>query len=207
MLTIKQLSYSYESRAVLQDVSLHMSAGELVCVIGSSGVGKSTLLRLIAGLLPVQRGEIWIKNTLISSDTYHMPVHLRRIGMVFQQPTLFPYLTVAHNIRFGIRHQTKKMQQERVQHLLEMIEMQGYEHRYPHQLSGGQQQRVAIARSLAPSPQLMLLDEPFANLDSELRASLRHHLTTLLAVSQTPTLLVTHDVQEALSLTSHIVAL
>jgi iron(III) transport system ATP-binding protein len=207
MLTIKHLSHHYDSRPVLQNMSLQVAAGELVCVIGKSGVGKSTLLRLIAGLLQVQQGEIWRGDTLLSSESYHMAVHVRRVGMVFQQPTLFPHLTVSQNIRFGLRGQPRKAQHARTAMLLEMIEMQDYAARYPHQLSGGQQQRVAIARSLAPSPDIMLLDEPFANLDGALRASLRSQLASLLAASHIPTIMVTHDVEEARSLTSHIVEL
>jgi iron(III) transport system ATP-binding protein len=204
MLTINALSHHYDTRPVLQDVSLHVAEGELVCLVGSSGAGKSTLLRLIAGLQPVQKGEIRVSDIVLSSPTHHTPPHLRHVGMVFQHPTLFPHLTVAQNIRFGLHHQSKSMQHARVNHLLDMIEMTEHGNHYPHQLSGGQQQRVAIARALAPSPHIMLLDEPFANLDSALRASLRHALATLLATNRVPTILVTHDLEEARSLTAHI---
>ncbi|MDX6630110.1 MAG: iron(III) transport system ATP-binding protein [Gaiellales bacterium] len=197
-LTVQGVAKSYGATAVLSDVALTVPTGGFAAVLGPSGSGKTTLLRLIAGFDPPDRGRIALNGETFDDGQHHVPAHRRRIGYVPQEGLLFPHLSVAENVGFGLPRRSRGGQ--RVTDLLELIGLGGLGHRRPHELSGGQQQRVAVARALAPEPRLILLDEPFAALDASLRDSLRAEIKQLLASLGTTVVLVTHDQEEALSL-------
>ena len=202
LLTLDDLSCGYEQQRVVQGVSLHLNAGDIGCLLGPSGCGKTTTLRAIAGFEPVQGGRIELAGEVISRPSFTLSPEKRRIGMVFQDYALFPHLSVADNIAFGIR---KHPERERiVGELLELVKLDGLGQRFPHELSGGQQQRVALARALAPQPQLLLLDEPFSNLDVELRRQLSHEVRDILKARGTSAILVTHDQEEAFAVSDHV---
>lgn len=198
-LRVRQLSHRYGSVLALADVDLDIAPGEFVALVGPSGCGKSTLLRLVAGLLQPQSGRVEIGGREVGGDSW-LPPERRNIGIVFQDHALFPHLDVGANLSFGLRSLAKRERRERVQEVLELVELAGYEGRYPHELSGGERQRVALARSLAPAPSLMLLDEPFGNLDHNLRLEVRGHTAGILHAAGSAVLFVTHDQQEALAL-------
>lgn len=187
----------------LRQVSLQIAAGEIVVLLGPSGCGKTTLLRLLAGFERPDQGQISIGGQLVADPDVSLAPEKRNIGMVFQQHALFPHLSVEQNIAFGLRGSSQE-RLERVEELLQLIELVGYGKRMPHQLSGGQQQRVALARALAPRPSLLLLDEPFSSLDAELRVSMRDQLRDILKQVGTTALFVTHDREEAFSLGDRI---
>ena len=195
-----QVLYPGRNQPAVADVSLLLQPGEMGVLVGPSGCGKTTLLRAIAGLEPVQAGEIRILGQLVSGAGVHLAPEHRRIGMVFQDYALFPHLNVAKNIAFGLRHRDHERKTARVQEVLELVGLAGSGQRYPHELSGGQQQRVALARALAPEPQLLLLDEPFSNLDVELRERLAKEVRAILKQAHATALFVTHDEMEAFSL-------
>ena len=202
LLNLRNLACGYSDQRVVQNLDLHLNAGDIGCLLGSSGCGKTTTLRAIAGFEPVHEGEIHLGGELISKAGFTLAPEKRRIGMVFQDYALFPHLTVAQNIAFGIR---KHPQQEKViDEMLELVNLAGLGKRYPHELSGGQQQRVALARALAPEPQLLLLDEPFSNLDVELRRRLSHEVRDILKSRGTSAILVTHDQEEAFAVSDHV---
>jgi iron(III) transport system ATP-binding protein len=186
--------------SVLQQVSLQVDTGSLVCLLGPSGCGKTTLLRLIAGFEEPDTGEIHLIKRLVSCPGLVVPPEQRHIGMVFQDFALFPHMTVGQNIQFGLFRWPAAWRRTRLAEMLQLVGMEGVANRYPHELSGGQQQRVALARALAPNPQLLLLDEPFSNLDVNLRQQLREEVRTILLRAGITTVLVTHDREEALSL-------
>lgn len=200
-LEVSQLTVHYtgSARAAVDQVSLSLSAGEMGVLIGPSGCGKTTLLRAIAGLEPVRQGEVRMAGERISDAQHTVPVEQRQIGMVFQDYALFPHLSVQDNIRFGLHAWPHAAQAQRVQEVLKLVGLQSNAQRYPHELSGGQQQRVALARALAPQPRLMLLDEPFSNLDIEMRERLAKEVRDILKEAQTTALFVTHDQMEAFS--------
>ena len=181
---------------VLKDIHLSVEEGKIYALIGDSGSGKTTLFRLIAGLEPLNTGTIWIKNKRMSDETRLVPPHERGIGMVFQDLALFPHLTVSRNISFGLADHDD----DKVKEMLTLTELEGYENRYPDQLSIGQQQRVAIARALATNPEILLLDEPFSNLDETLKQALRGKLLTIANRFDTTMFLITHDVRDALAI-------
>ncbi|MGQ8878755.1 ABC transporter ATP-binding protein [Delftia sp. NA_296.1] len=201
-LTVSQLEVRYpgRDRPAVQGVTLNLAAGDIGVLIGPSGCGKTTLLRAVAGLEPVSGGEIRIDGQLVGSADFSLPPEQRRIGMVFQDYALFPHLNVGRNVAFGIHHLSKARQAERVAEVLELVGLAGSAGRFPHELSGGQQQRVALARALAPSPQLMLLDEPFSNLDVDLRERLAHEVRGILKAAGATALFVTHDQLEAFAI-------
>ncbi len=201
-LTVSQLEVRYpgRDRPAVQGVTLNLAAGDIGVLIGPSGCGKTTLLRAVAGLEPVSGGEIRIDGQLVGSADFSLPPEQRRIGMVFQDYALFPHLNVGRNVAFGIHHLPKARQAERVAEVLELVGLAGSAGRFPHELSGGQQQRVALARALAPSPQLMLLDEPFSNLDVDLRERLAHEVRGILKAAGATALFVTHDQLEAFAI-------
>ena len=201
-LEVSQLEVRYPGRAqaAVQGVTLNLNAGDIGVLIGPSGCGKTTLLRAVAGLEPVTGGEIRLTKSVVSSATLSVPPELRRIGMVFQDYALFPHLTVGRNVAFGIHQLPRAEQAARVAEVLKLVGLEGNEHRYPHELSGGQQQRVALARALAPRPQLMLLDEPFSNLDVDLRERLAHEVRGILKAAGATALFVTHDQFEAFAI-------
>ncbi len=185
---------------VLQDVSLRIEAGAMVCLLGPSGCGKTTLLRLIAGFEEPDTGMIRLGEQQVSRPGHAVAPEKRQIGMVFQDYALFPHMTVAQNILFGLFRRPATHRNRRLADLLQLVGLADMAERYPHELSGGQQQRVALARALAPGPQLLLLDEPFSNLDVNLRRQLRQEMQDLLRHTDMTTILVTHDQEEALSL-------
>ena len=186
--------------SVLQDISLQVEVGTMVCLLGPSGCGKTTLLRLIAGFEEPTQGEIYLIKRLVSRPGLIVPPEKRHIGMVFQDYALFPHMTVAQNIQFGLFRWPTAWRRNRLAEMLKLVGLEGMDKRYPHELSGGQQQRVALARALAPQPQLLLLDEPFSNLDVNLRQQLREEMQAILTQAEITTVLVTHDQEEALSL-------
>ncbi|MDP2225871.1 MAG: ATP-binding cassette domain-containing protein, partial [Moraxellaceae bacterium] len=172
MLKIEALAAGYGGQAVVQDINLHIESGGIGCLLGPSGCGKTTLLRAIAGFEDVLAGEIRLDDDIVSRPGHTRAPEKREVGMVFQDLALFPHLSVADNIGFGLRGKPRAEREARVAELLQLVGLEGRGPHYPHTLSGGQQQRVALARALAPRPRLLLLDEPFSSLDSELRESL-----------------------------------
>jgi iron(III) transport system ATP-binding protein len=202
LLNLRNLACGYQDQRVVQDLNLHLNAGDIGCLLGSSGCGKTTTLRAIAGFEPVHAGEITLAGEVISKPGFTLPPEKRRIGMVFQDYALFPHLSVAENIAFGIRKHPRLKQV--TDELLELVNLRELGKRLPHELSGGQQQRVALARALAPEPQLLLLDEPFSNLDGELRRRLSHEVRDILKARGTSAILVTHDQEEAFAVSDHV---
>ncbi len=203
-LVLKDVSKSFGKVHAVRDLSLEVQKGEFVSLLGPSGCGKTTVLRLIAGLEKPDKGIIKIGEKILSGHGYWVPPEKRRIGLVFQDYALFPHMTVFENVAFGLAGLSKKERQERVIELLSLVGLEHVAKRYPSELSGGQKQRVALARALAPSPEVMLLDEPFSNLDADLRKDLREETRAILKRSGTTTILVTHDQEEALSLSDRV---
>lgn len=192
---------------IVTSLSLALYPGEILVLLGPSGSGKTTTLRLIAGLEIPDYGEITIRGISVSKNGRTSPPETRRVGMVFQDYALFPHMTVADNIRFALHAYPKHEQLSRVTEALRLVGLADLGHRLPHQLSGGQQQRVAIARALAPEPPVILLDEPFSNLDSAIRDHVRNELRMILRNAKTSAIIVTHDQQEALAIADRIALL
>ena len=201
------VSHRYGGNAVLHDVSLVAAAGEVTCLLGHSGSGKSTLLRLAAGLERLQSGEIHLNGDVLGSATCQPPPEQRPVGLVFQDHVLFPHKTAQENVAFGLRGLSHQARREAARRHLASVGLEGLANRYPDTLSGGEQQRVALARALAPAPKVMLLDEPFANVDATLRRSLREDTRAMLRHAGSVALVVTHDPDEALELADRIVVL
>ncbi|OSZ73285.1 ABC transporter ATP-binding protein [Hydrogenophaga sp. IBVHS1] len=201
-LNLTQLSVRYAGlpQAAVDGVSLGLRAGDIGVLIGPSGCGKTTLLRAVAGLERASSGSIVLGGETVSDGQHHMPAEQRRIGMVFQDYALFPHLDVGRNIAFGIQKLPRAEREERVAEVLRLVGLAGMQARYPHELSGGQQQRVALARALAPRPRLLLLDEPFSNLDVDLRERLAHEVRGILKAAGATALFVTHDQLEAFAI-------
>jgi len=197
LLEVNDLHCGYNNHVVVEGMNLHIAPGNLVSLLGPSGCGKTTVLRAIAGFEPVTSGEIRLNGRIVSSPGVRVPPEKRNLGMVFQDYALFPHLTVSENMAFGLRHHTAGSKQRIVDSLLELIGMEGYGKRYPAELSGGQQQRIAVARALAPEPALLLLDEPFSNLDVELRERLAVDVRDMLRSRNATAIFVTHDQHEA----------
>ena len=204
ILEVSDLALSFERKTVLQQFSFSLRQAEIACLLGHSGCGKTTALRAIAGFEHPDSGRITLNGQALVDHAHFIPAHQRRIGMVFQDYALFPHLTVAQNIGFGIQKQAAAARNARVAQLLELVGLSGYGKRYPHQLSGGQQQRVALARALAPKPALVLLDEPFSNLDADLRTRLSKEVRDMLKQEHTSAIMVTHDQQEAFAMADKI---
>jgi iron(III) transport system ATP-binding protein len=203
-LVAASVSHAFGARPVLADVSLAAPAGEVLCLVGPSGCGKTTLLRLVAGLEDLRAGRIEIDGQLVADATRAVPPEQRGIGLVFQDNALFPHLNVADNVAFGLRQLRASERDARVEEVLAQVGMAEQRQAWPHQLSGGQQQRVALARALAPAPRVMLLDEPFANLDLRLREQIRDDTLHVLKHSGAATLMVTHDPEEAMFMADRI---
>ncbi len=203
-LHIHQINSQHQNTLILDNITLHLNAGEIGCLLGPSGCGKTTLLRTIAGLQPISQGEILLGEQLVSSTNTHLATESRKVGMVFQDYALFPHLNVEDNIRFGITNFSKTQQQERITTLLELVDLSGKEKRYPHELSGGQQQRVALARALAGKPQILLMDEPFSGLDVELRENLARQVRCILKTEGITALMVTHNQNEAFAIADSV---
>ena len=204
LLQITELQHRYGEHVVIDNLSLQLADGEIGCLLGSSGCGKTTVLRCIAGFEHPQGGQIRVAGETLSAPGHHLPPERRRIGMVFQDYALFPHLDIASNIAFGLRGLSAAEVTARVNELLELIGLIGRGKRYPHEISGGQQQRVALARALAPRPRLLLLDEPFSNLDVELRERLSQEVRNILKQSGTTAILVTHDQHEAFAVADKV---
>ncbi|QVE21091.1 ABC transporter ATP-binding protein [Phocoenobacter atlanticus subsp. cyclopteri] len=200
LLDIQQLSYQFGTTEVLKNLDLQVKENEIICLLGASGCGKTTLLKAIAGLLEIKQGTI----TLANQNLNTVAVENRQIGFIFQDYALFPHLTVAENIQFGLSKLSKKEQQFATERVLETVKLQGFEKRYPYELSGGQQQRVAIARSLVCNPKLLLLDEPFSNIDTQTRYEMIDEIKAILKSQNVPAIFVTHSKEEAFAFADRI---
>ncbi len=203
-LDIQAIDLSYDKQTVVQDFSMQLQENHIGCLLGPSGCGKTTVLRTIAGFERPEKGVIVIDGQAVSDHQRHLPPEQRHIGMVFQDFSLFPNMSVADNIRFGLRRWPRSEQQQRVSELLKLIGLSDRAKTYPHQLSGGQQQRVALARAMAPRPALLLLDEPFSSLDADLREQLAREVRDILREENISAILVTHDQHEAFAMADEI---
>jgi iron(III) transport system ATP-binding protein len=203
-LYIQSIVHAYGQRRVLDGIDLTVAPGEVVCLLGPSGCGKTTLLRLVAGLEPVQAGQIRAGGREMASTGRHVQPERRGVGFVFQDYALFPHLSVLDNVAFGLTDHSPKTRIERSMSLLETVGMAARAQAFPHMLSGGQQQRVALARALAPEPGIILLDEPFSGLDARLREQLRDDTLHVLKSSKVMALMVTHDSEEAMFMADRI---
>lgn len=204
LLELKNISHAYGNHSVVNNLSCALQEGAIGCLLGPSGCGKTTVLRAIAGFEPIHGGEIHLKGSVVSSPALNIPPEQRRIGMVFQDYALFPHLTVADNIAFGLHGKPIVDRRVQVEHLLDATGLANMGSRYPHELSGGQQQRVALARALAPRPALLLMDEPFSNLDIDLRERLSVEVRDLLKSEGISAILVTHDQHEAFAVSDKV---
>ncbi|WP_100641959.1 ABC transporter ATP-binding protein [Alteromonas facilis] len=210
MLSVHSLAIQYpgaNTPYVLQDIEFSLEPGDIGCLLGPSGCGKTSLLRTIAGFMRPTAGSISINNETVSSSSKMLAVEHRQIGMVFQDFALFPHMTVAQNIAFGLSHLDKLTRANETDFFVSMVGLGDYKDSFPHQLSGGQQQRVALARALAPRPKLLLLDEPFSNLDIHLREQLALEVRNLLKQLDITAILVTHDQHEAFAVADKIAVL
>ena len=204
-LEINNVSFSYpDGSLVCENLSFAVEEGEIGCLLGPSGCGKTTVLRLIAGFEQPSQGEVRIRQKLLADSRMSVRPEQRRIGLVFQDYALFPHLTVEKNVAFGLRHMNAHDAAAQTREMLALVRLSGEAAKYPHEISGGQRQRVAVARALAPKPDLLLLDEPFSNLDIELREKLGLEVRALLRQLSIPALLVTHDQHEAFSIADKI---
>jgi iron(III) transport system ATP-binding protein len=204
LLELVGVRQSYGAHEVVRGLSLRLARGDIGCLLGPSGCGKTTVLRCIAGFEPIADGEIRIAGTVVSARGRTVPPEKRRIGMVFQDYALFPHLTVTENVAFGLHGHPKRDRLRVAAETVEIVGLAGYGDKYPHELSGGQQQRVALARALAPQPDLLLLDEPFSNLDVELREKLSREVRDIIKRTGTTAVLVTHDQHEAFAIADEI---
>ena len=196
ILEIKNLSHSYgATNQIIKNINLEIEKSDRVAILGPSGCGKSTLLRLIAGLEKPNLGQITIDETVVSTEKFVVPPEKRKIGLVVQEKALFPHLSVYDNIGFGIKKNIDK--KSITNDLLELLKIDSLRNKYPHEISGGEQQRVALARSLAPNPKLLMLDEPFSALDEDLKGVLYEEISQVFSERGSTILLVTHDSQEA----------
>jgi iron(III) transport system ATP-binding protein len=200
LIEVKNIECKYRQQTIVKDLSLHVNQGNLVCLLGPSGCGKTTVLRAIAGFEPVYHGTIRINDQEVSRPGFTLVPEKRHLGMVFQDYALFPHMTVLENISFGLRKQNKIEQKKTASEMLSVVGMDEYGERYPHELSGGQQQRIALARALAPHPKAILMDEPFSNLDVEMRKRLSTEVRNILKNRGITGIMVTHDQDEAFAL-------
>lgn len=204
ILKLENISVAIEGRQIIDSISLSLKEGDIGCLLGPSGCGKTTLLRTIAGFEQPTKGELWLSNRRVNSAKSSVPVEGRNVGMVFQDFALFPHLNVKQNIEFGLRKLSKREQALRVEELAELLEISSFLMDYPHRLSGGQQQRVAIARAIAPRPKILLLDEPFASMDVELREQIATEIRTVLKQDRVTAMLVSHNQLEAFAMADEI---
>lgn len=204
-LEIKHLSFKYDSNNIIESFNLSAEKGSITTIIGESGSGKSTLLRILAGLQTSQKGSFILDQQIIFDESKSVETHKRKIGLVFQDYTLFPHLTIYQNIAFGIQsHRNKK---ERIQAILKMVELEHETTKFPYECSGGMQQRVALARAIANQPKLLLLDEPFSNLDQELKVRLRDQFISWAKQEEITLIWVTHDTEEAYAISNQVIEL
>ncbi len=207
MIEIRNLSKTLQEVKAVSNVTFSLVRGKALAVLGPSGSGKTTLLRLLAGLEEPDEGEIWLEGSLVSQPGKVIPPYQRRIGMVFQRPALWPHMTVARNITFGLAQWNTEKVKARLQTLVARMALHGLESRYPHQLSGGQAQRVALARALAPHPQYLLLDEPLSNLDPDLHASMLALIRQTHIEESVSMILVSHNPVTAAAVCEEVVVL
>lgn len=200
LLSLNHIECRYQDTPVVKDLSFHVRPGMMACLLGQSGCGKTTVLRSIAGFEPLYGGEIVLRDQVVSRPGFTLAPEKRGLGMVFQDYALFPHLDVAGNVAFALRGKAAAERRRIAEHLLEVVGLQGYGARFPHELSGGQQQRIALARALAHKPDLILMDEPFSNLDVELRERLGLEVRDILKQQGIAAILVTHDQHEAFAL-------
>ncbi len=201
-LEFRHIAHAYGANRALYDISFTAPQGEITCLLGSSGCGKSTLLNLIAGLLPVQHGSVHLNGELLADNRHFPPPEKRPVGLVFQDGALFPHMTIAQNVAFGLAKSA--IRDAEVNEWLDRVGLAGMGGRYPHELSGGQQQRAALARAMAPEPQVLLMDEPFASVDIVMRKNLRRECRVLLRDRGATVIMVTHDPEEALDIGDRI---
>ena len=205
---IEDLCFEYEKKKkVLDAISLSMKEGEIIAILGSSGSGKSTLLRLLSGLEMPKKGAITINQEVLCSKEKFVDASKREVGLVFQDYALFPHMNVYKNIAYGLTHLKKEAKHKQVMKMLELVDMKEKAHAFPHELSGGQQQRVALARALAISPKILLLDEPFSNLDTTLKSKIREELKEIIRKTKMTSILVTHDYEDASAISDRIIYL
>lgn len=204
LLRLHGIACSYDQTQVVKDLNLNLYPGEIGCLLGSSGCGKTTVLRSLAGFHPIAAGEVALTGTVLSRPGYCLAPEKRHIGMVFQDYALFPHLNVRDNILFGLHKLKAAKRQSVCEEMLALVKLEGLEQRFPHELSGGQQQRVALARALAPEPKVLLLDEPFSSLDTELRRSLALEVRDILKTRNIAAIMVTHDQEEAFAFADKI---
>ncbi len=200
LLEIQNLSTQFGTTKVLKNLNLQLKQDEIICLLGASGCGKTTLLKAIAGLIEISQGTITLEN----QDLSKVAVENRQIGFIFQDYALFPHLTVTENIQFGLDKLSPQEKQQATEKILETVKLQGFGKRYPYELSGGQQQRVAIARSLVCNPRLLLLDEPFSNIDTQTRYEMIDEIKVLLKKQNVPAIFVTHSKEEAFAFSDKI---
>ncbi|MBS4539128.1 ABC transporter ATP-binding protein [Clostridium sp. D2Q-11] len=208
-LNIKDLYFKYNNSKeyTINKLNMNIDRGDVLAILGESGSGKSTILRLIAGLEEPLKGSISLNdNILMDKNTFIMPEN-REIGMVFQDYALFPHMTVSKNILFGLDKMNKKKKISRLNEVLKLIDMVEYKDRYPHELSGGQQQRIALARAIAPRPSVLLMDEPFSNLDADLKNKIRKELKEILNKADITTIFVTHNKEDARAIANKVIVL
>ncbi len=204
LLTLDKIHCCYGGVDAVHRLSFRVHQGQIVCLLGPSGCGKTTTLRAIAGFEPVCNGEVRLGGEVISAAGYTLPPERRRMGMVFQDYALFPHLTIYDNVTFGLRGLSRRERRARADELLELVDLRGYGSRYPHELSGGQQQRVSLIRAVAPRPAMVLLDEPFSNLDVDLRERLSREFHDIFRDQGVTAVLVTHDQHEAFAMADEI---
>ncbi|WP_102400383.1 ABC transporter ATP-binding protein [Haloimpatiens massiliensis] len=206
---ISNVSFKYKNskKETIKNLNVKIEKGEIVSILGESGSGKSTILRILAGLEENVTGKIIVNRKIIVGKNVFLPPEKRGMGMVFQDYALFPHMSVEQNIGFGLKKMNKEEKRERVQEMLELIDLKGFEKRYPHELSGGQQQRVAIGRAVAPNPSILLLDEPFSNLDANLQSRIRRELKNIINKIGITSIFVTHDKEDALAIADKVIIL
>lgn len=207
-INLSHIKFEYNRhQLILDELSINLKRKEIVAILGSSGSGKSTLLRLISGLEKPIEGSIEIDGLIVYDEKHFIDPHQRNVGMVFQDYALFPHLTVFQNIAYGIHKKTKTDKKFIVNQMLELTNLLEKKDNYPHELSGGQQQRVALARALAPKPKVLLLDEPFSNLDSELKKQIRNDLKLIMEKQEMTCIFATHDYEDAIDIADRILYL
>ncbi|TDT70592.1 iron(III) transport system ATP-binding protein [Hypnocyclicus thermotrophus] len=202
---LENISFKYGKKIILDNISFSIKKGEVLAILGESGSGKSTILRIISGLETPKTGKITIDNHIIFNKNINFPPEKRNLGMVFQDYALFPHLNIEKNITFGISHFNKKTKKIILNKMLKLVKLEEHSKKYPHELSGGQQQRIAIARTLATNPKLLLLDEPFSNLDANLQSSIRKEIKSIIDIEKTTTIFVTHNKEDALEIADRVV--
>ena len=209
MLKINNLHFKYKNSKTdnIEDFNINIKKGEIVGILGESGSGKSTMLRIIAGLESAYKGSIVIGDRVVYDNKNFIEPENRGIGMVFQDYALFPHMTVAKNIMFGLKKMSMSDKEKRMTEMLELVNLVEHKDKYPHELSGGQQQRIAIARALAPNPSILLLDEPFSNLDAHLQEKIRTELKEIIQKANITSIFVTHDKEDAKALADKVVVL